>query len=370
MESDYTTKGDILVAIAPSTPARLTVGATDGHVLTVDAASAAGVKWAEATSALQNLALNPSFEVVLGGTHTVAITRNDGNETVNTQFPGWQTYSTNASDEITVARTTTGISSMHSTYAMSIAAGNVTATPKVRQVWSTAEYLQQLVAAVKGSYLTFALDVNQSAATANACRLFITYDGTGGTTVYSSYHGANTDLERLFVQTTDVIPSDCTTISFGIEFASTTPTYYVDNAAVIGSANVLTTLPYKPRVPTALNALIPNATQIMQYTTPADTSYHVTGDGTADVDYSINANRPAWATAVRLTLLASNGTAAQSAQIRPNNVDSRPSYISGLADTWNEAIVSIGEDGQIQFSVSATGVDLLLLLAAWIGDNI
>jgi hypothetical protein len=49
MGTDYTTKGDIMVATAASTPARLAVGATDGHVLTVDAASAAGVKWAAAS---------------------------------------------------------------------------------------------------------------------------------------------------------------------------------------------------------------------------------------------------------------------------------------------------------------------------------
>lgn len=39
-------KGDLIVATAADTPARLAVGGTNGHVLTVDSAAAAGVKWA------------------------------------------------------------------------------------------------------------------------------------------------------------------------------------------------------------------------------------------------------------------------------------------------------------------------------------
>lgn len=39
-------KGDLIVGTANDTPARLAVGGTNGHVLTVDSVETAGVKWA------------------------------------------------------------------------------------------------------------------------------------------------------------------------------------------------------------------------------------------------------------------------------------------------------------------------------------
>ena len=39
-------KGDLIVGTANDTPARLAVGGTNGHVLTVDSAEASGIKWA------------------------------------------------------------------------------------------------------------------------------------------------------------------------------------------------------------------------------------------------------------------------------------------------------------------------------------
>jgi hypothetical protein len=43
-------KGDIAVATAANTAQKLTVGATDGHVLTIDAAQTTGLKWAAAAA--------------------------------------------------------------------------------------------------------------------------------------------------------------------------------------------------------------------------------------------------------------------------------------------------------------------------------
>jgi hypothetical protein len=53
-KATLTTKGDIYAASAASTPARVAVG-TDAQVLTADAASAAGVKWAPGSADVSTL---------------------------------------------------------------------------------------------------------------------------------------------------------------------------------------------------------------------------------------------------------------------------------------------------------------------------
>jgi hypothetical protein len=45
-----TAKGDLIAATAASTPARLAVGATNGHILTVDSTASTGLAWAAAAS--------------------------------------------------------------------------------------------------------------------------------------------------------------------------------------------------------------------------------------------------------------------------------------------------------------------------------
>jgi hypothetical protein len=52
----FDAKGDLLTATANDTPARLAVGATNGHILTVDSTASTGMKWATPAAAAANIA--------------------------------------------------------------------------------------------------------------------------------------------------------------------------------------------------------------------------------------------------------------------------------------------------------------------------
>lgn len=67
MQTLVDAKGDLIVATAADTVARLPVGATNGHVLTVDSAEAAGMKWAAASGGGYTPFGSPGMLKVSGG---------------------------------------------------------------------------------------------------------------------------------------------------------------------------------------------------------------------------------------------------------------------------------------------------------------
>lgn len=80
-----------------------------------------------------------------------------------------------------------------------------------------------------GKAISLQIPVKLLAAVASAVRAFITTDGTGGTTTYSSYHGNNTNWEDLTVGAT--VPTDATYVYVGIAFAASC-TAYIDNVTL------------------------------------------------------------------------------------------------------------------------------------------
>ncbi len=80
-------KGDIIVATAADTAARLAVGGTNGHVLTVDSAEATGLKWAAQTGGGAS-ALDDLTDVVITTPTTNDVLLYNGTNWVNDTSPG------------------------------------------------------------------------------------------------------------------------------------------------------------------------------------------------------------------------------------------------------------------------------------------
>jgi hypothetical protein len=319
------------------------------------------IRSAQLTDIRHNHCLNPSFETVLPGTHTTAITFNGVNGYLNTQFPGWKTHTTHADSEITIGRETTIISSTMSMAACKITVSDVTTAstyPRLCQLWNTAELLDKLVYSFRGKYFTFAMEVRLENGVASAVRLYIKYDGTGQTTVYSDYHGNNTNWERLLK--TALIPDDCTSIEFGVEFHDVDVDYvYVDNCQVELTDYPLILAPYVPRLPISLRRIV--ALAGVNYNTPDDYNWHQTGASDADIDFDadFNAIRPAWANMVGLRFYSTmadgrSPSGAVSVSVRAANIEdsARTCYPSPYSELQVE--LELGQDGQLEVKSTTT----------------
>jgi hypothetical protein len=148
---------------------------------------------------------------------------------------------------------------------------------------------------------------------------------------------------------------------------------YVDNCMVVLGDVELTSLPYIGRNPVSLESPYwDHDGQDFEYTTPADTNYHETYDGTADTDPNVNRIRPAWANILLLTGYGYNGTHAQLGYIRPAGSSSNwpELYIHG--ETYGPFVspVHIGKDGQLEYKVSHTDVHLRWNITNYRGCNL
>jgi hypothetical protein len=297
----------------------------DGSVTSAKLASNVAYLLGSAT----NLCLNPGFETILPGTHTSAIKTLSTSGTLNLLVPAWQSSSGGNSITVDTSSTVTGKSKK----SISVTVGG-TGT-KVQQVWNSSQFLDSYVASMIGSYFTFSVDVKLSSSTSSAARLFVTYNGSGGTTAFSSYHGANQNWERLFVQTSS-IPSDCTDITFGIQFDI-------------------------PRGPINLKYLVEGTnTAVVSGTTPK-ASWTSCNASWSTITWALNSVRPAWCTSILINgYVVESGTGQTQCFLRTKGVSGNSvltgfqSYIENTAIRgW--AIVNIGTDGLFEIYIDAAG---------------
>lgn len=114
----------------------------------------------------------------------------------------------------------------------------------------------------RGKALSLLGWVKQQGATANAVRLFLATDGTGGGTTFSSYHGANTNWEALTCANR-IVPNDATVVTIGAQFMAgtaldillddlmlvqgATPTNYLGDAEAINALRCAARVQLLPR---------------------------------------------------------------------------------------------------------------------------
>lgn len=328
-----------------------------------------------------NICLNPRFNTVLPGTHTSAIRQNNVASTIlNHEMPGWRSQTGSGSPDITVTRDTSTVT------------GDATASAKIlvtTQGSSTnvfecplndgeAPAIDDMLYSARGKYVTFAADVKQSASTSSACRISITDGIFAATTTYSSYHGANTDWERLIVSAEISSTSASVQLELNIENITSSGDFFnMTNCMAVVADAPLPSLAFVPRGPMDIRGIQdPSSSTAATWsmTAPSDTNFHETTDsGEFATTYDNNANRPAWATAVALVIQSGGTTNAlvgvgpngQSDAIlfcRPQNADGRGSEAYG--------VVNLAQDGQLAAKVSNTSNDIHGYQREYTGDGL
>lgn len=336
--------------------------------------------------AAQALLLNPGFESTIIGTHTAALKQHTGAGVVkNTQYKAWQvkTASGGAPDlTIDEETATIGGQSLKSCRVKVDNIGSGTMS-RLRQIWggSNAEWgsidqgpVAKFAAACRSKKLSWSADVKLGTAAASAVRLYISTDGTGGTTTYSSYHGNNTDWERLFV--TVPVPSDATYVLIGFEFAvayATCGYVYLDNGQTAITEATLTELAYRPRLPVNIIGPYREVSGAYFADNSMDTSVHVSGDGAASTDFNHNTNRPAWADSVNMGMYVSSNAGGHYVQFKPSGITTTgvlPYTPAASIPARIDSMMPLGVDGEIQFQANNANCIFNAYLLNWVGKDL
>lgn len=345
-----------------------------------------GITPAKIASRGQNLCLNPSFEKVLPGSHTTAITNLTGSVgvTKNNQFPGWKNFidaAAAAADSVTVSQQA-AISAGSSKYCIRVAATNFATGPfGIRQYWAATEYLTELVSACLGKRIYVFADLKNSHANVNS-RLKVSSDGTGTPSDYEDVTG-DTTLHRVGV-TIDV-PTDATVLYIdGLITAVNANGDYVeiDNVqiAIVDTTVTLTELPYQPRPPVVLeSSILDDDGAVISWSTPSNTSWHQSAESPQefDTDYNFNTNRPAWANkftgmmAVGNASTLTNGYGICRYNGSSSNLGELFQYVLVVGKyIQSHLLCALGADAQIQLQVGATTTEIYIYLTKWEGDGL
>ena len=336
----------------------------------------------ELIQAIANLAINPSYDVVIPGTHTEAMTKlSTGSAVRNIQFPGWQVVACSEAGvplNIQVSNDTAVLSPSGSGRSLQLAIlASGAGTVKLRQVLgSTVAGVNQdtlrEVEKLRGRYLNIACDAKMQNADVDTHRLYIYTNGTGGTTTYGSYNAVDTNWQRMTVAAH--IPADATEIHFGWEIASGPEIYWFDNMMAKAADRTVSAsaLAFQPaqRQNIVGGNLDGGSWQFLSSTGIGD--YRVLTSAGWSTMFDINANRPAWANAIDVLVMIYGTGAGQTFYIKPNGAtnvyNQLTTYVAGQYITGLFRI-PLGADAQLSVYLPVNAV-MYGKVVRWIGEGL